>query len=151
MKRKITLLMLLLLTLAGCQTLRGLESPQIHLSGLQLADAGLLDQQWLVTLRVTNPNERSLTVTALDYVLYVEGDKMASGMTQHSITLPARDDTLVKTRVTTSVLSLLGKLGDLTRGGAAGLHYRVEGTAKVEGILLPLSFDHKGVVDELPL
>jgi len=136
---------LVLLSLAGCQSFASLQKPEVSLIGLQVAEIGLMEQQWQVALRVTNPNERELTLKTLDYVLYVDNKKFASGMNQSAVTLPARGSTQVTTTVTTSLLSILNQLSGLTNTKDE-VPYRVTGTARITGWALPISFDHASKV-----
>ena len=99
-----------LLILSGCQSLAGLESPEVSVSGINLNSFSLFEQEWGLTLRVQNPNDRELTLNSLDYEIYVNGEKFARGLTNESITLPAMGDTKVTTAITTSLLGSLQQL-----------------------------------------
>lgn len=136
----------LLLLLGGCQTLSGLQSPEVNLSAIQLRQASLFEQQWQVVLRVRNPNDRDLTLKSVDYELFVNGKKLARGLTGEPVTLPAMGSALVPTQITTSLLQALSHLQTLQNNPDAALHYRIKGTARVAGVGFPLHFDHDGDV-----
>ena len=52
--------------LGACAMLHGLrESPQVALADIQLAKAGLMESEFLLHLRVTNPNDVAFEVNAL--------------------------------------------------------------------------------------
>ena len=144
-----------LLTLLGaCQTLAGLQAPDVNLSGIRLEQVSVFEQQWLVVLRANNPNDRELTLTGLDYELFVNGERLARGLTDDDVTVPARGDTLISTRITTSRMQTLGKLKTLQQEPGAPLDYRIKGSARVKGLPLPLSFDRRGefhLPDSLPI
>ncbi|GAA5133546.1 LEA type 2 family protein [Alloalcanivorax gelatiniphagus] len=144
----------LLALLSACQTLTGLEAPEVNLSSLRLEQVSVFEQQWQVVLRARNPNDRELTLKSLDYELFVNGEKLARGLTGDDVTLPAMGDALVTTRITTSLMQTLGKLKGLQQDPGAPLDYRIKGTARVKGLALPLSFDQRGefrLPDTLPL
>ncbi|MBL7250425.1 LEA type 2 family protein [Alloalcanivorax sp. C16-2] len=144
----------LLLLLGACQTLSGLEAPEVNLSSLRLEQVSVFEQQWQVVLRARNPNDRDLTLKSLDYELFVNGEKLARGLTGDKVTLPAMGDALVSTRITTSLMQTLSKLKALQQDPGAPLDYRIKGTARVQGLALPLSFDQRGefrLPDTVPL
>ena len=134
----------LFMLLAGCQTLSGVETPEVHLSSLQLENATLFEQQWRVVLRVSNPNDQDLTLNSVDYQLFVNDQKLARGLTGDPVTLPAMGSALVPTTITTSLLESLSHLQTLQASPQAPLHYEIKGTARVAGVWVPLHFDHKG-------
>ena len=106
MKKVVSLWMAMgLLILSGCQSLAGLESPEVSVSGINLNSFNLFEQEWGLTLRARNPNDRELTLNSLDYEIYVNGEKFARGLTNERITLPAMGDAQVTTTITT--LSLI--------------------------------------------
>lgn len=136
----------LLALLSACQTLSGLKAPEVNLSSIQLKGVSVFEQQWRVVLRARNPNDRDLTLKSLDYELYLNGHKLARGLTGKAVTLPAMGDALVPTEVTTSLLENLGQLQDMQGQPGAPVHYEIKGTAEVAGVMFPLHFDHQGQV-----
>jgi len=133
-----------LLILSGCQSLAGLESPEISVSGINLNNFSLFEQEWGLTLRAQNPNDRELTFNSLDYEIYINGEKFARGLTNESITLPAMGDAQVTTTITTSLLSSLQQLQKIQQNQNQPLQYRLVGKARVAGVPIPLSFDKEG-------
>lgn len=141
---RLVVLGILLVSVAACQTLAGIESPEVHLAGVQVDSATLFEQHWTVTLDVRNPNDRDLTLKTIDYTLYINGKKFARGMTGSSVTLPAMGSARVDTQLTTSLLTSLGQLQSLSAASGKPLQYEVKGTARLGGFPLPVDFDHKG-------
>lgn len=145
MKKAVSLWMAIgLLILSGCQSLAGLESPEVSVSGINLNNFSLFEQEWGLTLRAQNPNDRELTLNSLDYEIYVNGKKFARGLTNESITLPAMGDAKVTTTITTSLLSSLQQLQKIQQNQDQPLRYRLVGKARVAGVPIPLSFDKEG-------
>lgn len=129
---------------SACQTLAGLEAPEVNLATVRLDQVGVFEQQWQVVLRARNPNDRAITLKSLDYELFVNGERFARGLTGEAITLPAMGDALVTTRITTSLLSTLGHLQALQAQPGQPLNYQLKGRARVAGIAFPLRFEHQG-------
>ena len=133
-------------SLAACQSMSQLQPPTVRLDGIQPQKIGLFNQQWQVTLAVSNPNDRDLVATSVDYTLYVQGEKFADGMTQSAVTLPARASTQVTTQLTTGLLDVLKQLQPLAGEAEPKVDYRIKGVANVKGLLLPVHFDREGTV-----
>jgi LEA14-like dessication related protein len=132
------------LFLSGCQTLGSLESPEVSVAGINLNKVSLFEQEWGLTLRARNPNDRDLTLKSLDYEIYVNGEKFGRGLTAESVTLPAMGDATVTTTITTSLLESLQKLQKIQQEPGTPLTYRLVGKARVAGVPIPLSFDKEG-------
>ena len=130
--------------LAGCQRLGSLEAPEVSVSGIALNSISLFEQEWGLTLRARNPNDRELTLKSLDYEIFINGEKFARGLTGDSVTLPAMGDAQVTTTITTSLLSSLKQLQKIQQQQDKPLQYRLVGKARVAGVPLPLSFDKEG-------
>ncbi|MCG8392242.1 MAG: LEA type 2 family protein [Pseudomonadales bacterium] len=142
MKKAVSLWLTMgMLMLAGCQTLGSLEAPEVSVAGIRLNSMTLFEQEWGLTLRARNPNDRELTLKSLDYEIYVNGEKFARGLTGDSVTLPAMGDALV---TTTSLLNSLQQLQKIQQPQGEPLQYRLVGKARVAGVPLPLSFDKEG-------
>ena len=135
--------------LAGCQRLGSLEAPEVSVSSIALNSISLFEQEWGLTLRARNPNDREVTLNSLDYEIYVNGEKFARGLTNERITLPAMGDAQVTTTITTSLLSSLQQLQKIQQNQDQPLQYRLVGKARVAGVPIPLSFDKEGEM-ELP-
>ena len=143
--RKIVSLWLIMaaLMLAGCQRLGSLEAPEVSVSGIALNSITLFEQEWGLTLRARNPNDRELTLKSMDYEIFINGEKFARGLTGESVTLPAMGDAQVTTTITTSLMGSLKQL-QKTQQQDKPLQYRLVGKARVAGVPLPLSFDKEG-------
>lgn len=140
------------LLLSACQTLSGLEKPEVSLSSVQLEQVSVFEQQWHLVLRVRNPNDRELTLNSLDYEVFFNGERFARGLTGERVILPAMGDALVSTRITTTLLGTLQQLQGLQRLDEP-LDYEIKGKARVAGVGFPLHFDRKGqftLPDTLP-
>ncbi len=129
---------------SGCQTLGSLEAPEVSVTGIALNSISLFEQEWGLTLRARNPNDRELTLKSLDYEIFINWEKFARGLTGESVTLPAMGDAKVNTTITTSLLSSLKQLQNIQQQQDKPLQYRLVGKARVAGVPLPLSFDKEG-------
>ena len=144
--RKIAAIWLIMAAMitSGCQILGSLEAPEVSVTGIALNSISLFEQEWGLTLRARNPNDRELTLKSLDYEIFINGEKFARGLTGESVTLPAMGDAKVNTTITTSLLSSLKQLQNIQQQQDKPLQYRLVGKARVAGVPLPLSFDKEG-------
>lgn len=133
------------LLLAGCAGLGELKKPQVGLAGLALDEIGLFEQRFLVMLRVTNPNDDSVTIDGVEFKLELNDQHFANGVGKERITLPRMGDALVKLSVTTNLGSLWKQVRALQGGKPIG--YRMTGKLYAPWLPGGIPFDRKG---ELP-
>ncbi|MBL8438684.1 MAG: LEA type 2 family protein [Zoogloeaceae bacterium] len=148
MKRRCFLLAVGAAWLTGCGGLTlGLDAPKVALSDIRLVGGGLVEQRFLLTLRVTNPNNRDLEVDSLTYEVELNGEPFAHGTSHRPFTLRALDDTLVEVEGVSNLAALLDQLQGLLRGpnGPEALPYRIHGRLR-SGSFGFLPFDRKGEI-----
>lgn len=106
------------LLLAGCSSLQPkLEQPSVKVAGLQLLPAQGLIQPIEVSLLITNPNDRDLTLRGMSYTLGIENFDVLSGVNDQLPTLTAYRETQVKVVVTANVLELVRLIEHFGRNG----------------------------------
>lgn len=106
------------LLLAGCSSLQPkLEQPSVKVAGLQLLPAQGLTQPIEVSLLITNPNDRDLTLRGMSYTLGIENFDVLSGVNDQLPTLTAYRETQVKVVVTANVLELVRLIEHFGRNG----------------------------------
>ena len=132
--------------LTACASMLGLEKPQVALAGLDLQEIGLFEQRFLVTLRVTNPNDRAVSVDGVEFSLDLNGEKFASGVGSDKVTLPQHGDALVRLTVATSLGRVWKQLRAL-QSLDKPLTYRITGRLYAPWLPGGVPFDNSG---ELP-
>ena len=107
----------------------------------------LLQQHFLVHLRVTNPNSRSIPIEGVSYVVSIDGDEVARGETTQAVTVPARGAADVDLPLTTTLQTGVAKILGMLAQGTDGFEYRVVGTAHT-GVTFfrTIPFDQRGTV-----
>src|SRR5580698_3346606 len=116
--------------LAACSAmLPKLEPPKVDLVGVTIEGGNLKSERLEFTLQVTNPNNRSLAVERIDYVLTLSGVDFGSGTSAEPFTLAALGQTEVRLEVTAdlakAVQAVISHLGD------PSLDYQVSGHVKL--------------------
>jgi LEA14-like dessication related protein len=85
----LALLLSLISGLAGCSSPGKLKSPDITLLKVEVVRAKLLEQQFTLRFRIDNPNSFSLPVSQLEYLVNLNGVKLAEGDAEVSLSVPA--------------------------------------------------------------
>lgn len=98
--------------LAGCASLdvkqyEQLQEPKVELVGLRLLSADLHKQDFVVTLKVDNPNHRGFTVGGADLGLALNGQTVAKGVNREGVSLPPLGSAQFDVVASANALSLL--------------------------------------------
>jgi LEA14-like dessication related protein len=140
----------LLATLASCASLGPkLVAPELSLLGIQIMSADMFSQQFMVRVKVENPNDLEVAVSGLEYEIFLMGDSFAEGASESSFVLPAKGEAEFDMIVKTNFVSSLGRLVSRTGGGKLeNVPYQVTGKLMLEkGIMRTIPFSHAGTVD----
>jgi LEA14-like dessication related protein len=110
--------LLLCVLLSGCAAMKPkLEQPTVKVTGLQLLPAQGLLQPIQVSLLVTNPNDRDLSLRGMSYTVGIESFDVLSGVSNELPTLAAYQETPIKVVVTANVLQLVRLIEHFGRNG----------------------------------
>lgn len=143
-------LLLLVLAAAACATLSGLDAPRVSVSNITPQDMTLFEQQFLVALRIQNPNDVPLGVKGMTFNLDLNGKSFASGLSNQQVTVPRFGSAVVEVEVYSGLTGILRQFQTFAAGGAPRFTYRLRGKAHLDqpaSITLP--FDEQGEI-ELP-
>lgn len=112
-----------------------------------LQEATLLSQDFVLDLKVDNPNDFDLDVLGSDVEVSLNGESVARGLSNQALRVPqygsARMEVVASTRMLTAIRQLL--VGALDRK----IDYEVDGHLRVKGAFLgrPIPFHHSGELD----
>jgi LEA14-like dessication related protein len=123
------------------------ERPDVAVVGVELKSLQLLEQQFVVRVRVKNPNALSIPLEGLSYKLSLNGEDFAHGDSDESVTVPAHGEATVGLPVTTSLHSGVPKLLQQFAQGNRSVDYHVVGNVRT-GVPLHrnLPFDTQGTI-----
>jgi len=132
--------------LAGCSLLRykTAEAPRVTVNNIQLGGFSIFEQQFDVTLRMQNPNDFALPITGMEYDLSVEGNAVASGVSDKSVTVPAFGEELITVSVVGNFLSSLKQLQRWQQSGGSALAYELNGRLKMADVPVKIPFNYVG-------
>ena len=135
---------------AGCASLARLETPRLSLVSVELSDATLFEQRFMVRLRVQNPNDIALPVRGLTVDLELAGQDFAQGVSARAFEVPAfgeaEFDMIITANAATALLKLMTQRDAIKR---ESLDYRIRGKLSTRlGLLRSVPFEETG---EIPL
>ena len=140
----------LLVTMAACSSLGPkLVAPQVSLVGIQIMSADMFAQQFMVRVKVENPNDLEIAVSGIEYEIFLMGDSFAEGASDSSFMLPAKGEAEFDMIVKTNFVSSLGRLVSRTSGGKLeDVPYQVTGKLVLEkGFMKTFPFSRAGTVN----
>jgi LEA14-like dessication related protein len=110
---------------AGCVHPQALEPPKVSIIGVHVVSTELWMQHLKVRLRLHNPNDRELPVTAIEYTVEIAGQEVGSGSATQGFVVPPHGDAEFDSSVVTNVAAAALKL--LSRGPRTLVPYRLAG------------------------
>ncbi len=128
------LVLLIVQATAGCAGLfRAHESPEVYVIDVTPAEgeSGLFEQRLKVDLRLRNPNDHDVTIHGLDFVLEVNGNRLARGLSNESVTVPRLGEAKVSAIASTTLMDVVRQVTKLGRD--QNLMYAVKGTLHTGG------------------
>ena len=139
--------MLGLTALGGCAGLRlGMQKPEVTVANIRLLDGNLLEQRFLLTLRVMNPNTSEIAIEGLTFKVDLNGQPFAKGVGNQPVVIPRLGEAMVEVTATTGLGGLLRQFKAFK--GREKVDYRISGRL-VTGNFGGIDFDQTGEV-ELP-
>jgi len=139
--------LLLLPVLSGCaQLTKPWTSPEVSMAGFRPGEFTPNQQTSIVSLKVKNPNDRTLPVKGATYTLAVEGHAIANGGGALDRQIPAFGEEVVDVEVNTRLSDLIRKVPELTLTGGRW-DYRISGNLRLAGGYLLMPFSYGGEVE----
>lgn len=144
---RISGLLLLLVLVTACVGQPTLVAPELEAAGVRLESVGLLQQQFLVTLRVYNPNTVPLPIKHIDYKFDLGGSRLAQGESAVAFSIPSHESKEFDLRMRTDLLSSARSLQKWLAGSPEDIDYELSGSVKVDSpFVKPFPFEQKGKI-----
>jgi len=137
----------MLLALAACTSLpRGMEPLSVTLADVRPSQVGLLEQEFMMKIRVQNPNNVDVPLQGVAFNVELNGKTFAKGVSRQDGTVPAFGDVVLDVKAISTLGDVLEQLGAFRDGPPRNLTYRLQGKlAPAAGGSLP--FDSTGNID----
>ncbi len=136
------------LLLASCASLQPkIEQPTVKVAGLQLLPAQGFNQPIEVSLLISNPNDRDLSLRGISYNIGIENFDVLSGVSNELPTLTAYKETPVKVVVSANVIQLVRLLEHFSRTGVREeVNYNFSAKLDFSAWLPTLRVNEKGAI-----
>lgn len=134
------------LATAGCAGVGGRDKVSVNVADLRMGTASVFEQQYFVTLRIQNPNDRELAVKGVVFELELNGKPFARGTSGQTLTVPRFGSARVEVETLSTITSLLRQLGAVSGddGQAQAFKYRIKGRVHQSGLGATIPFDDSG-------
>ncbi len=121
--------------LGGCSWFSGeLQNPTVQLQKVDVIKAKLVEQQFMLHLRLDNPNDRDLPIRGLTFSLYLNDIKLADGESDIWLTVPANGHRHFKVPLRTNLWRHLKPIAKMLEKHDKPIRYRFYGVAET-GVL----------------
>jgi LEA14-like dessication related protein len=122
------------------------QEPRITLVNLQPVQIQLLEQRYLATIRIQNPNPVALPIRGLDYAISINGSQFAEGVSNQRITIPAYGEKTMDLGVTSTIIKLLGQIRGFSKNYGT-VTYGISGTLGIDGLSHGVPFKRDGEIN----
>jgi len=138
-------IMLCALLLGGCASLQPYaETPRVSLVSIKPLDMQMLEQRFVLELRILNPNNVAIPVAGLSYALEINQREFAYGVSQQAVDIPPYGEALLQVEVVSNLLNVMRQLQQLGNSSSGGLEYRLHGKIGLANRRQGLPFDYAG-------
>lgn len=128
----------------GCTAAQVMKDPpRVMLVSVDVGQSTVLEQRYLVTLRIQNHSPADLAVSGLAFDLYVNDKLFASGVSSDALTVKGFGEGEMKAKASSTALALYRQIMVLAGEDRSKLTYRLSGKLGLGG-LSTLPFEKKG-------
>ena len=140
-----TLIFLVTLFLGACAILSVYkEAPRVSLVSIQPQEMGVLEQRFVLQLRILNPNDVAIPVEGLSYAIEINGREFAYGVSRQDVEIAAFGEALLEVTVVSNLLNVVRQLQVLNNETRDSLAYRLTGKISLANSSASLPFDYSG-------
>ncbi len=129
----------------GCASVgAGREPIEVNLVQLAPLPSTAFEHRLRVDLRLRNPNNRDYEIDGLRFVLDVNGQRLASGVSNEPATLPRLGEVVVPVTTTTTLFALVNQLVRFGTEQQPTFEYRLRGKLFLAGLWGSIPFEREG-------
>ena len=139
------------LFLGACATLSPYkESPRVSLVSIQPQELRVLEQRFVLQLRILNPNDVAIPINGLSYAIEINDREFAYGVSRQAVEIPAFGEALLDVEVVSNLLNVVTQLQAMQGETRNRLVYRLTGKISLADSPVSLPFDYSGELSYLP-
>jgi LEA14-like dessication related protein len=141
----------LLQLISGCAALQTQkERVRVTIADLRPLESTLMEQRYLVRIRVQNRSKEALKIDGLSFDLDLNGKRFASGVSNQETTVAGFSESMLEVKLSSTVFGLIKQFGALQDRQTGVFDYRISGSLSSPDSMLALPFNEKGEVNLLP-
>jgi LEA14-like dessication related protein len=131
---------------SGCASLFWMgEKPRVDIVNIIPKEMRLMEQTFLMELRIQNPSKTDLDITGLAFDVEINGQPFAKGVSNQRLTVERLSTKIVQVEAYTGLTSILRQLAEARKGSyASGFKYRLKGSVYSEFPSFRIPFDETG-------
>jgi LEA14-like dessication related protein len=108
------------------------ERPNLAVTNIEMLDGNFFAQNFLVRLKIQNPNNRALPVDGLSANLKIAGEPFATGVTNRAFNVPAFGETEFEMTVSANMAMGLLKLLSKDQAQRDSIDYELNGKVSID-------------------
>jgi len=137
---------ILVVLVSGCAALFWVgEKPHVDIVNVTPKEMRLLEQTFLLELRIQNPTETDLDINGMAFELEINGQPFARGVSNQSLKIERLSTKIVQVEAYTGLTSILRQLSEARKGSyASGFKYRLKGSIHTGAPSFRIRFDETG-------
>jgi LEA14-like dessication related protein len=153
LKSRLLVSLLLILAISGCATLNQRDSPDVRIIGLEPLPSEGLELRFALKMRVLNPNDKAIVFDGLAVKLDLDGQGLASGVSDATGEIPRFGEQVLTLPVSISAFSafrqFLARISDgQSEGGVTDItrpiRYSLSGRLGGSGVGSSALFEDSG-------
>ena len=137
---------ILVILVSGCASLFWMgEKPHVDIVNITPKEMRLLEQTFLLELRIQNPTETDLDINGMSFELEINGQPFARGVSNQSLKVERLSTKVVEVDAYTGLVSILRQLYEVKKGSyESGFKYRLKGSIHTGAPSFRIPFDETG-------
>ena len=139
--------LVMLCMLSGCALLSTSQKPEVNLVNVQPGSHEGLQQNFLITLQVTNPTAHELNISGMSYNLKLQGQKLISGVSGGLRPLPAYGQSMVKVPASANLITGLKIIGAFMEDSTQAVEFELEARINLGWWRFPVTVVESGSID----
>ncbi len=142
------LLLVLLIGLSGCAGLGYREGDvKVTIASLQPLASTLMEQRYLVKLRLQNRSANVLSVQGMSFDVELNGKEFASGVSNQAVSVGAFDEAVIEAKLTSTIFGFLRQIQSLEGLKSKPFQYQISGRLHLQGAIFSVPFNESGEID----
>jgi len=141
-------LLLIIILLAGCAGIEHYkEDVKVTLVNIEVLESTLLEQRYLITLRVQNRTPQPLSVAGMSFDIDLNDRAFGSGVSNQGVTVEPFNDSLFELKMSSSIFGIIRQIQSFQQDQQKSFRYRISGRISILGSLISIPFDESGELD----